>query len=218
MPLAGKPLVAYSIETARACKRIETVVVSTDDPTIAAIARKFGAETPFIRPDALATDDSPEWLSWQHAIRHVQAERGKFDVFVSLPPTSPFRSLADVEACLDTLESSPETHIVVTVREASRNPYFSMVQVDDVGFARLAVEPSAPIWRRQDAPVVYDLTTVAYVARPDFVLRAGGIFEGRVRTVEVPAERSIDIDTPFDFRLAECLAGIRHAEDVGGGS
>ena len=82
--LAGKPLIAYSIDTALACKRLETVIVSTDDPEIAAIAREWGAETPFARPSELASDTSSEWQAWQHAIQFVRAGRGEFDVFVEL--------------------------------------------------------------------------------------------------------------------------------------
>jgi N,N'-diacetyl-8-epilegionaminate cytidylyltransferase len=204
--LAGKPLIGYAIETALACKRLETVIVSTDDPQIAAVAREFGAETPFMRPAELASDTAPEWQSWQHAIRLVQAERGLFDVFVSLPATSPFRIVADVDACLDTLVRDPETDVVVTVREATRSPYFSMVGLDESGFAHLILEPPWRIERRQDAPTVYEMTTVAYVTRPSFVLNASRIFDGRVRTVPVPQERALDIDTAYDFMLAECIA------------
>src|SRR5208283_3504559 len=171
-PLAGKPLIGYAIETGFACKRLETVIVSTDDPQIAAVAREFGAETPFMRPAELASDTAAEWPSWQHAIRMVQPERGLFDVFVSLPATSPFRTVADIDACLDTLVGDAETDIVVTVREAMRSPYFSMVGLDESGFARLILEPPRQIERRQDAPAVYEMTTVAYVTRPSFVLNA----------------------------------------------
>jgi N-acylneuraminate cytidylyltransferase len=213
--LAGKPLIAYAIETALACKRLETVIVSTDDPRIAAIAREFGAETPFMRPAELASDTAPEWQSWQHAIRFVQSERGSFDVFVSLPATSPFRLVADVDACIDTLVGDPETDIVITVRKATRSPYFNMVRLDESGLARVVLESPEYISRRQDAPAVYDMTTVAYVARPSFVLDSDRLFKGRVRAVQVPQERALDIDTPYDFMLAECIARSR-AEQLGG--
>lgn len=205
-PLAGKPLIAHAIATARACPRLETVIVSTDDPAIAAVAREHGAEVPFMRPAHLAQDNSPEWLAWQHAIDWFQRERGDFDSFVSLPPTSPFRAVADVEACLDRLHDQPDTDIVITVRAAERSPWFNMVRLDPDGIARLVIAPNQGIARRQDAPPVYDITTVAYVARPAFVLSADRLFAGRVRTVQVPPERALDIDTPWDFRLAECIA------------
>ena len=207
-PLVGKPLIAHAIATARACPLLETVIVSTDDPDIAAVARDHGAEVPFLRPAHLAQDDSPEWLAWRHAIDWFLRERGGFDSFVSLPPTSPFRAVADVEACLNRLHAQPDTDIVITVRAAERSPWFNMVRLDPDGTARLVIAPEQGIARRQDAPPVYDVTTVAYVARPAFILSAPGLFAGRVRTVQVPPERALDIDTPWDFRLAECIAHL----------
>ena len=204
--LAGKPLIAYAIETAQACSLIETVIVSTDDLEIAAVAREYGAEVPFLRPVELAADNSPEWLSWQHAIRWTQTQRGVFDTFISLPTTSPFRAANDVTACIEELHSDPETDAVITVRESERSPYFNMVHLDDAGYARLIIEPAQTVARRQDVPSVFDITTVAYAARPTFVLNASRLFEGKVKTVRIPAERALDIDTPYDFMLAECIA------------
>ena len=208
LPLAGKPLIAYAIATARSCPWLETVIVSTDDPAIAAVAREHGAEVPFMRPAYLAQDDSPEWLAWRHAIDWFQRERGAFDSFVSLPATSPFRAVADVEACLELLHADPSTDIVITVRDPATNPYFTMIRHDDEGYARLLIEAGHRVARRQDAPRVFDVTAVAYAARPDFVRTAGRIFDGRVRTVLVPPERALDIDTPWDFRLAELIARL----------
>lgn len=207
--LAGKPLIAYSIETALACDSLETVIVSTDDPEIAQVARDFGAETPFMRPAELAGDTSPEWLAWRHAIEWFNKDRGELDIFVSLPATSPFRAVSDVDACIAALHDDPSADIVVTVREAERSPYFNMVSMDESGYARLVIESAKSVSRRQDVPAVYDMTTVAYAARPSFVLNAARIFDGRVRTVLVPAERALDIDTPYDFMLAECIASSR---------
>lgn len=214
-PLAGKPLIAHSIETARESSRIETVIVSTDDPAIAEAARQAGAEVPLMRPAELATDAAPEWLAWRHAIDWFERERGSFDVFLSLPPTSPFRALEDVDACIDALASDPAADIVITVREAERSPYFNMVSLDERGYAGLVMKPEREISRRQDAPKVYDITTVAYAARPGFVRRAGRLFEGVVRTVRVPAERALDIDTPYDFELAQAIAMIRAGRTKG---
>jgi CMP-N-acetylneuraminic acid synthetase len=207
--LAGKPLIAYAIETGLACKNLETVIVSTDDEEIARVAREYSAEVPFMRPAELATDTSSEWLAWQHAIKQVQMARGEFDVFVSMPVTSPFRDVSDVQACIDTLNGDPATDIVITTREAERSPYFNMVKLDAAGYASVVIQPENAVVRRQDVPAVYDVTTVAYAARPEYILRASRLFEGKVKTVVVPAERALDIDTPYDFMLAECIAQMR---------
>ena len=205
-PLAGKPLIGYSIETAFACQCFDSVVVSTDSLEIAAVAREFGASVPFMRPAELATDTASEWAAWCHAIRKLEAESGRFDTFVSLPATSPFRNVSDVMGCIQMLEADSETSIVITGRQSERSPYFNMVRLDAGGYAHVVVPPNNVLVRRQDAPQVYDITTVAYVSRPEFILAAPNIWQGNVRMFEVPAERALDIDTQHDFFIAECIA------------
>lgn len=203
--LGGKPLLAHAIDAARASRTIDRVIVSTDDPEIAEVAKQCGAEVPFMRPSELAHDDSPEWLAWQHALRTLSTnDQRKIDVFASIPPTSPLRSSQDIDASVQALQAG-DADIVITVKAADRNPYFNMVWVDEEGYARLVIESEGKVHRRQDAPLVYDVTTVAYAARPEFVLRANSIFEGRVKAVVVPAERALDIDTELDFQFAEFL-------------
>lgn len=204
--LAGKPLIAYAIEIARATPSIDRVVVSTDDAEIADVARQYGAEVPFMRPQELARDDSSEWLAWQHAIRTLETAVGarKMDVLVCIPPTSPLRSAADVEGCIQMLLKS-DADAVITVKPAERNPYFNMVMLDKAGYARLLIQPDRPVHQRQSAPPVYDMTTVAYAARPEFVLKADSMFEGKIRAVVVPLGRALDIDTELDFKIAELM-------------
>ena len=203
--LEGKPLIAYAIETGLRIKQIERVVVSTDSEEIARIARDFGAETPFMRPARLAADNSSEWLVWRHAIEHMRDVEGRaYDGIVVLPAVAPLRTDEDVIKCID-LFSREETDIVITVTEASRSPYFNMVCENGDGLARLVIQSEAKIVRRQDVPEVYDMTTIAYVAEPNFVLKAESMFDGKVRFVEVPKERALDIDTELDFAIAEFL-------------
>jgi N,N'-diacetyl-8-epilegionaminate cytidylyltransferase len=212
-PLAGKPLIAYAIEAARASKLITNVVVSTDDLEISEVAKQYGAEVPFLRPSELAQDDSPEWLAWQHAIITLAKLNilPKLDVFTSIPPTSPLRSVGDVDACIQTLLES-DADMVITVKPAERNPYFNMVVLNEKKEAELVITPKEKIYQRQAAPTVYDMTTVAYAARPGFILAANSIFEGKVRVVVVPAERALDIDTEFDFKIAELLLNSKTPE------
>jgi CMP-N-acetylneuraminic acid synthetase len=207
--LAGKPLIAWSIEHALAIKRIERVIVSTDSREIAAVASDYGAEVPFIRPAELARDDSSEWLAWRHALTFLQESEGTLpEAMLSVPTTSPLRLPIDLENCLDEF-SKGDADMVITVSNAHRNPWFNMVKKSSDGLVRLVIEPASGILRRQDAPAVFDMTTVAYVARPQFVMQHMGTFSGRVRAVKVPLERAIDIDTLFDFELAEFLINRR---------
>jgi N-acylneuraminate cytidylyltransferase len=201
----GKPMIAWSIEHAKSIKRIRRVIVSTDSEEIASVAREFGAETPFMRPPELARDDSPEWLAWRHALNYLLESEGILpDVMVSVPVTAPLRSADDIENCLDVFAKG-ETDSVVTVTEAHRSPFFNMVKRNQDGTVSLVIPPSSTIARRQDAPSVFDMTTVAYVVRPQFVLAHNSLFEGRVHAVTIPLERAIDIDTLLDFQIAEFL-------------
>ena len=93
--------------------------------------------------------------------------------------------------------------VVITVSNAHRSPYFNMVKTNHNGFSSLVISSKEKITRRQEVPEVFDMTTVAYVAKPSFVLQNHGIFDGRVRSVYIPPERSLDIDTPLDFKIAE---------------
>jgi CMP-N-acetylneuraminic acid synthetase len=203
--LGGKPLIAWSIEQALAVSRISRVIVSTDSEEIAAVARQHGAEVPFIRPAELALDDSPEWLAWRHALTFLQDTEGVLpDAMLSVPTTAPLRQAIDLENCLDEFAKG-DSDTVITVSDAHRNPWFNMVKQNSDGSVGLVMGTVTGITRRQDAPAVFDMATVAYVARPQFVLQQMGTFSGRVRAVMVPVERAIDIDTLFDFELAEFL-------------
>ncbi|MGL2944918.1 cytidylyltransferase domain-containing protein [Acinetobacter baumannii] len=202
-PLAGKPLLQYSIDTALASDLIEQVFVSTDDQAIAQVAIEGGAIL-IERPAELATGQSPEWLSWRHAVEWATEHYGSFDGFVSLPATSPLRSQEDVEAAI--LKRQAETaDICIAVTPASRSPYFNMVKYNEAGFVELVNQPEGEVSRRQDAPKVFDITTVVYATTPEFVLNSYGLFSGKVASIEVPKARAVDIDDIYDFRLAEAI-------------
>jgi CMP-N-acetylneuraminic acid synthetase len=207
--LAGKPLIAWSIEHALAVSRIDRVIVSTDSLEIAKVARQYGAEVPFIRPAELSGDDCPEWLAWRHALNYFREAEGVFPgVMVSVPTTAPLRLPIDIENCLNEYEQG-NADVVISVTEAHRSPYFNMVKNKANGNVELVIPTKLHIERRQNAPPVYDMTTVCYVACPEFVMAHSAIFDGRVRAVHVPIERSVDIDTLFDFKLAESLINIK---------
>jgi CMP-N-acetylneuraminic acid synthetase len=212
--LAGKPLIAWAIAHAQAVERIGRVIVSTDSDAIAAVALEAGAEVPFLRPGELAQDNSTEWSVWRHALNYLKETEGACpEVLVVVPATAPLRVVEDLERCLDEYETGG-ADIVITVTDAHRNPYFNMVKVQSDGYAGLVIPPEIAVFRRQDTPVVYDVTTVAYVVRPAFVTAKNGMFEGRVRHVHVPAERALDIDTMLDFKIAECLMALRLGGDL----
>jgi len=203
--LCGRPLIKYPIDAARNSELVDRVIVSTDSIDIAEIAKEIGAEVPFIRPNELALDNSPEWLVWRHALKFLsENENVKVDGLVVIPPTAPLRNIQDINDCIDEYEKGA-VDIVITVSNSHRNPYFNMITNDSRGYCSLVITPKDNISHRQDTPQVFDITTVAYVACPEFVQRFNSLFEGKVRSVLIPTERALDIDTLFDFQVAECL-------------
>ncbi len=202
--IAGLSLLGHAIRCAKAVDVVERVIVSTDDQEIADEARALGAGVPFLRPADLASDRAAEILAWQHALAETEKIFGSFDVFLSVPTTAPLRAPEDLQNVLAAFVPG-ETDFVITVTPARRSPYFNMVTVDDQGFARLAASGGPDVAHRQQAPAVFDMTTVAYAAAPDFIRSGRGLFSGRVRAVTVPAERALDIDEPLDLEIARFL-------------
>ena len=205
----GKPLIAWSIEQALAVQGIERVIVSTDSVEIADIAKHYGADVPFMRPAELSSDESPEWLAWRHALNYVLESSGALpDVMVSIPVTAPLRLPSDIKNCIREYEKN-KVDAVISVSDAHRSPYFNMVKINQDGYTELVNPPQSPFVRRQDVPVVYDMTTVCYVLRSEFVMTHNSIFEGAVKAVHIPAERAIDIDTLLDLQIAQGLLKLR---------
>jgi CMP-N-acetylneuraminic acid synthetase len=209
-PLAGKPLIAHAIAAAWSAPSIGRVVVSTDDPEIAAAAVAHGAEAPFLRPPELAGDDAPERLAWRHAIAEVRREAGDaaFDLFVSVPTVCPLRTGDDVERCIGRYRRG-DADLVLTIAPARANPYYTMVELDADEVPHLVKQPPAALHARQGAPKVFEIVAGCYVASPDFVMASSSVWDGRVRTIELPPERAVDIDTEIDFALAEILMARR---------
>jgi N-acylneuraminate cytidylyltransferase len=213
LDFSGKPLIAWSIEQALAVKRIDRVIVSTDSEQIAKIAKNYGAEVPFIRPAELATDISSEILSWKHGLNYLKETTGEYpEVFLSIPSTAPLRLSSDIDRCLDEfLSSKPD--IVVTVTDSHRNPYFNMLRIDQEGVCRLVMPNKESASRRQDAEQVVDMATVCYVADPFFIEKSESILDGTVRSVHIPRERAVDIDTALDFQFAALLMSNKRKEN-----
>ena len=202
-PLLGKPLIQYSIEVALQTSGIDKVFVSTDDDEIAKVSRSIGAIV-IDRPVELAQDDSPEWQAWKHAVSWVKERYGEFEEFISLPATSPLRSVKDVESAI-LRKSNVGADICIAITPANRSPYFNMVKKLSDNSIELVNEAENKIFRRQDAPEVFDITTVVYVADVEFIMNNGNIFDGTITSVEVPKCRAVDIDDIYDFKFAEAI-------------
>ena len=201
--LAGHPLLAYTIAAARSCAGIDRVIVSTDSEAIADVARRYGADVPFRRPAELATDTAAKVPELQHAIRSIEAQGTPVDLVVDLDPTCPLRTSQEIEACWR-LVQTPETDIVFTVTPARKNPYFNMVELVG-GYARVCKAVDRPVVRRQDAPAVFEMNASIYAWTRPYLLQDGRVLGARSRVVEMPAERSHDIDSELDFAFLEFL-------------
>ena len=213
--VAGKSLLQRAIETALETPEITRVIVSTDSDEIARAAVDHGAEVPFMRPAELATDESPEILSWRHALQQLEALEGEApEAMVSIPTTAPLRLPKDVSGCINVFESKAADLALVTA-VSSHNPYFNMTEVSGNQGLQVPMLSRKDISRRQDAPVVHGLTTVAYVAKTKYVLGCQSLFEGSVYSYEVDFERSLDVDTEFDLEIASILLNKREGKSQG---
>jgi CMP-N,N'-diacetyllegionaminic acid synthase len=201
--LGNKPLIAYSIKTALSCRQIDRVIVSTDNEKIAAVAKNYGADIPFIRPENLATDTTPMIAVLTHALKEIEKqEKKKITNIVLLDPTSPFRNQQDISNCFKVLEK-PNTDSVVTVCEAEHNPYFVMRKIKNDYLVPI-VKVKKIITRRQDAPKTYRINAAVYIIKRNIILK-NKIFTSKTRPVIMPIERSVHIDEPMDLEVAEFL-------------
>ena len=202
--IGGKPLIEYSINSAMENNLIDRTFVSTDCKQITQVAEKSNI-TVIDRPKDLALDNSPEWLAWKHAIEYLLSKGISFDTFISLPTTAPLRAKKDITACIDKLHSSSRFDMIITVSKSARSPYFNMVRENDLGFSELLIKTKNNINNRQEAPQVFDMTTVCYATSPNYIRNNTSLFSGNIGHVIVPKERAIDIDDPFDFKIAELI-------------
>lgn len=206
--LGDKPLIAHSIDALWFSSCVDRIIVSTEDEEIASVARLYGAETPFMRPVELAQDASPELDAWRHALEEAKKEGMLPDVLVSAPATSPFRQPRDIVEGME-LFNAGGADLVIAVTETNHNPYFNMVTLGDKNKAQLVLSPEKGVFRRQDAPAVYNITTLVYITTPEYVFDCKSLMEGRVRALVVPESRALDIDTMMDFEFAEFLIAKR---------
>lgn len=201
-PLAGQPLIAYTIQAALEARLLSRVLVSTDSPTIAQIARAYGAEVPFIRPTELARDDTPRLPVVRHAIEYLETTEGyKPDLIVTLQPTSPLRRAEHIDAAIEMLVGTG-ADAVFSVCEAEYSPYW-MRRIDAEGRLVPLLSGSEAYLRRQDLPVVYRINGAVFAETYAAVHAGANQPGGNTRALVMERWESIDIDEEFDLKLAE---------------
>lgn len=199
----GQPLVSRSVFQALECMvHGDTVFVSTDSPEIKKIVENCGIEIPFLRPDDLASDNASSYSVMVHAIKEFARKGKTFDRMVLLQPTSPLRSKDDIIGAVKLWE--PGIDMVVSVCLSKSNPYYNLFETDSEGFLKIS-KGDGTITRRQDAPKVWEYNGAVYVISIPSLLKSPLSGFKRIIPFEMPVERSIDLDTPQDWIIAETL-------------
>jgi len=204
-PLCGRPLIAWTIDAARAATRLNRIVVSTDDHEIAEIAAHYGADVPFMRPSELSLDDTPDLPVFQHVLAELKEREGyRPEVVVWLRPTAPLRTETDIDEACEILLSE-KTDWVRSVCRAEHHPYW-MFRVKEGCLTPFMEEINTARYpRRQLLPAVYRLNGAVEVSWCQTVSKATAAYTGRIAPYVMPMERSLDVDTMFDLNVAEFL-------------
>lgn len=200
----GKPLIVYSIQAAISSRSVSRTIVSTDDTSIASVARAYGAEVPFLRPHHLATDTATSVSVLKHALTCLAEKEGYLaDIVVCLQPTSPLRSAEDIDRAV-TLCIQSGADSVVSLCEVMHHPYWMKKVIGGRVYPLMEVD-ERQYSRRQDLPPVYQLNGALYVTRRRVLLEEEKMLGTYTEAYIMPQERSIDIDTPCDLKLAELI-------------
>jgi N-acylneuraminate cytidylyltransferase len=209
-PFAGHPLIACSIAAALAAETVDRVIVSTDDEEIAEISRRYGAETPFLRPGECSQDNTPDLPVFQHALRWLQQHEGYHpDIVLQLRPTSPLRRVRHIDEAIYQLVAHPEGDAVRAVIVPFQNP-FKMWRIAADGFMQplgeaLGVAHEPYNQPRQALPEVYWQTGYVDAAWTDTILTKNSMTGERILPLVMEPSEWIDIDSPDDWRRAERL-------------
>ncbi len=201
-PLAGKPLIHYTIDVARQIVAKEDICVSTDDPEIILCVEDYGLKVPFVRPSELATDTAGTYEVLLHALNYYEQQGKSYDVVILLQNTSPFRTPEQVKEALTLYNSNLD--MVVSVKECSANPYYCVFEENEYGYLNIC-KGDGSITRRQDAPKVYEYNGAIYVINPQS-LKEMPLYKFTKRIKYVMDEKSsLDLDTMNDWHMAELL-------------
>ena len=205
--LAGRPLLSYTAEAARASRRLTRVVLSTDSPEIAAAGVALGLDVPFMRPAALSADDTPMLPVLQHALETLAASGFAAEVVVLLQPTSPLCRAEHIDAAIDLLESSGADSVVSVVEVPHQFHPLSVMTIDGGQLQPFSDGPT--VTRRQDKPRVYARNGPAVLAVQAAVLRDGSLYGSDTRPFVMSPRESLDIDDAWDLELADLILSKR---------
>ena len=207
--IAGKPLIYYTIKSALESKLFSHVIVSTEDKKIASIAKKYGAEVPFMRPRNLATDKTPQEQVLLHAVKKLNSLGIDFEIFVYRDCTVPFIDSSDMNGAIELLKKSDCYSTCASIK-AHPNPYFGMWEPNKEGFLKISKTTDKVISRRQDAPIVYIIDGLFVFWTKKF-LKTRKCLTSKMLPYEISREHSHMIDFEFDFKVAELLINSKRS-------
>jgi len=196
----GKPLIAWTIEAARASRYLDRIIVSTEDADIAAVAKTWGCDAPFQRPAALATDEASIYKVLLHALDQLEET---FDFIILLQPTSPLRTAADIDACLR-ICSETTAPACVSVCESVKSPHW-MYWLDRNNLMKPVLNEEYTSNRRQDIPPAYAVNGAVYVANVDWFCEHKTFIGPKTKAFVMPLEKSIDIDSAWDLAILRAI-------------
>jgi CMP-N,N'-diacetyllegionaminic acid synthase len=202
--LNGIPLIQYTVNEARKLSSDELICVSTDSDEIIEVVEKSGLRVPFKRPAELATDTAGSDAVILHALSYYESKKIPVDVVVLLQPTSPFRRATHIEEALKLYTGKED--MILGVKETKANPYYILMEEDELFFLKKSKQLPNNAVRRQDAPKVYEVNGAIYVINAASMRTKQSLskFE-RVKKYLMTEEDSLDIDTPLDWKLAEVI-------------
>ena len=201
-PLCGKPLIYYSIDVARQFTSDENICVTTDDAEIISVVEQHGLKVPFVRPAELATDTCGSNEVIRHAYQFYADKGIQYDAIVLLQPTSPFRKVEFLKEAVTLYDDSID--MVTSVRPAACNPYYDGFEDNSEGLLVVS-KGDGLIERRQDAPDVWQQNGSIYVLNPKSLMEKGLSHFTRIRKYPMSEYYSVDIDNPFDWKVAELI-------------
>ncbi len=202
--LAGKPLIWYTIEAAKNSRLLTRTVVSTDDEEIAAVAKEYGAEVPFMRPSELARPDTPHMPVVQQALQWLKEQQGgTYDYVMILQPTSPLRAAEDIDNAIIKAVDTGADSVMSKVELVDFDPR-KIKRIEDDVILPMFKDEGSQSSRRQEEKKAYKRNCAIYLTKTDLIMR-GDLFGQVSRPYIMPPERSIDINEPFDLELAEFL-------------
>ncbi len=203
--LCGKPLIAWTIDTALRSQIINDVIVSTDCKNIASIAVQCGAEVPFIRPAEYATDEATSFDAIEHAVSWLSECNRHYDYLVLLEPTSPLRDADDVDSAIREMISKNASSIVSICETTVTHPVFMYYKEESLGKLIPFVKNNSRSLRRQDVDLLYHLEGSIYASKVDTLLAKKGFYHEETIGFEMPKWKSPEIDDEVDFLLVEAI-------------